>query len=150
MKRHWRQLLSVLLVLLLLPALPALASAPAEGTREAQPVPEGDWMTPYPTLVNITTVKGAGADQVFENGDSHYDNPWTRAWKEKLGIEVTYEWVDDGNTQYDTKLNMTIATGKLPDVFKCNYVQFRQLMQAGLLMDITDIYHDYASQRCGL
>ena len=134
------------LALIMLFALSATAEQP-KGTREAQPVPEGDWKTPYPTLVNITTVKGAGADQVFENGDSHHNNPWTRAWKDQLGIEVTYEWVDDGNTQYDTKLNMTIASGKLPDVFKCNYVQFRQLMQAGLLMDITDVYNNYASQR---
>ncbi len=116
-------------------------------TREAQPVPEGDWKTPYPTMVNITTVKGTGQDQVFENGDDQTNNPWTRAWKQDLGIEVTYDWIDEGGTQYETKLNMAIASGNLPDAFKCNYIQFRQLMQAGLLMDITDVYNKYTSQR---
>ena len=84
---------------------------------------------------------------MFEDGDSHTNNPWTRAWLEQLGIEVTHEWVDDGNTQYDTKLNMTIATGNLPDVFKVNYVQFRQLVQADLLLDLTDYYNENLSQR---
>ncbi len=147
MKR--KSILSLVLVLIMiLSCVPALAEKPvATGTREAQPIPEGDWNAPYETLVNITAVKGQGADVVYENGDTYNDNPWTRAWKEKLGIEVTYDWVDDGNTQYATKLNMTIASGTLPDSFKCNYVQFRQLMAAGLIMDITDYYNNNTSQR---
>lgn len=147
MKQMLRKFASVLLVVMMVMSLtPALAQQTV-GTREAQPVPEGDWLTPYPTVVNITTVKGQGMDVVFEPGDDSTNNPWTRAWLEKLGIEVTYDWIDDGNTQYATKLNMTIASGNLPDVFKCNYVQFRQLMQAGLLMDITDYYNENLSQR---
>ncbi len=133
-------------------------SEPAENTtakvgqvgtssREFQPVPEGDWKQPYETMVNITTVKGTGSDQVFEPGDDQANNPWTRAWKDELGIEVTYDWIDEGGTQYDTKLNMAIASGTLPDAFKCNYIQFRQLMQAGLLQDITEAYNKYTSQR---
>ncbi|HHT07880.1 MAG TPA: extracellular solute-binding protein [Clostridiales bacterium] len=145
MKKLLRTLLAMLLVLSIMPLTAAFAQT--IGTREAQPIPEGDWKTPYPTVVNITTVKGAGADLVFEDGDSHTNNPWTRAWLDQLGIEVTHEWVDDGNTQYDTKLNMTIATGNLPDVFKVNYVQFRQLVQADLLLDLTDYYNENLSQR---
>ncbi|MDR1600294.1 MAG: hypothetical protein LBS11_10580 [Oscillospiraceae bacterium] len=117
----------------------------AAGTRDAQPIPQGDWLTPYDPPVNITTVKGTGHDLVYEDGDTAYANPWTRAWLSDLGVEVTYDWIDEGNTQYDTKLNMTIASGKLPDAFKCNYVQFRQLTQAGLLLDITDVYNDSAA-----
>ncbi|MDR0637213.1 MAG: extracellular solute-binding protein [Treponema sp.] len=117
------------------------------GTREPQPVPEGDWKQPYPNLVNITTVKSAGNDIVYEPGDDETNNPWIRAWKNDLGIEVTYDWIDQGGTQYDTKLNMAIASKTLPDVFRCNYIQFRQLVQAGLLMDITELYQKYTSQR---
>ncbi len=148
MNKVSRQVVSVLLVVMMLLALtPAMAEQTAKGTREAQPIPEGSWDAPYPTVINITTVKGTGMDQVFENGDDQRNNPWTRAWLNELGIEVTYDWIDEGNTQYDTKLNMTIASGTLPDVFKCNYVQFRQLMEAGLLLDITDYYNDNTSQR---
>lgn len=117
------------------------------GSREFQPVLEGDWKQPYANMVNITTVKASGADQVFDSGDSEADNPWTRAWKQDLGIEITYDWIDAGNSQYDTKLNMAVASGTLPDVFKCNYIQFRQLMEAGLIQDITDVYNKYTTQR---
>ncbi|NLW20763.1 MAG: extracellular solute-binding protein [Clostridiales bacterium] len=147
MRKIARNLLASLLMLtMVLSALPALAQAPV-GTREFVPIPEGNWDAPYETVVNITTVKGAGADIVYEDGDTHTSNPWTRAWLDRLGIEVTHLWVDDGNTQYDSKLNMTIATGQLPDTFKVNYVQFRQLMDAGLIMDLTDLYNEHASQR---
>lgn len=117
------------------------------GTREAQPIPEGDWKTPYPTMVNIRTAKVAGLDQVFDNGDDQTNNPWTRAWKDELGIEVVYDWVDTDQATYDTKLNMAIASNTMPDSFKCNYVQYRQLMQAGLIMDLTDLYNNNVSQR---
>lgn len=42
---------------------------------------------------------------------------------------------------------MAIASGTLPDAFTCNYIQYRQLMEAGLLQDITEPYNKYASQR---
>ena len=139
-----KRLLSVLLAMLL---VFSMTSAIAESTREAQPIPEGDWKTPYDPPINITTVKGSGMDQVFENGDDQTNNPWTRAWKDQLGIDVTYDWIDEGGTQFAEKLNMTIAAGTIPDTFKCNYVQFRQLMAAGLLMDITEYYNNDLSQR---
>lgn len=116
-------------------------------SREFQPVPEGDWRQPYKTIVNITTAKTAGLDQTFENGDDQSNNPWTRAWKQDLGIEVTYDWIDSDQALYDTKLNMAIASKTMPDAFKCNYIQYRQLMQAGLIQDLTDVYNNYTSPR---
>jgi putative aldouronate transport system substrate-binding protein len=141
----FKMVLTVLLALMM--ALP-ITGAFAEGTRDAVPVPGGDWNVPYPELVTITTVKGYGGDVVFEGDDDHTKNPWTRAWAEKLGIEVLYDWVIyDVDGSYAEKLNMSIASGDLPDVFRVNYVQYRQLMEAGLLMDITDYYNENVSQR---
>lgn len=146
MEKKFKIVVSALLVIML--ALPMTGALATEGTREAQPIPEGEWYEPYPETVHLTTVKGFGADTVFEGNDDHTSNPWTRAWEEKLGIKVTYDWViNNANNQYTDKLNMTIASGALPDVFKCNYVQFRQLMEAGLLLDITDYYNNNLSQR---
>ena len=117
----------------------------ASGSREAQPVPAGDWKQPYETLVNITAVKAETVDIVYESGDSSNNNPWTRAWKDELGIEVTYDWVT--LDQYTEKVNLAIASGNLPDVFQVNYRQFRQLLDAGLIQDITEPYQQYTSQR---
>ena len=117
------------------------------GTREYVEPPEGDWLQPYPEIVNIRVVKGQGSDVVFENGEDQTNNAWIRGWYNDLGIEVTHDWIDEGNTQYTQKLNMTIASGDLPDVFRCNYIQFRQLVAAGMIQDITEVYEKYTSQR---
>ena len=117
------------------------------GTREYVEPPEGAWDEPYSEIVNIRTVKGQGSDLVFEPGEDQSNNEWVRSWYNDLGIEVTYDWIDEGNTQYPQKLNMTIATGDLPDVFRCNYIQFRQLMKAGLIQDLTEVYNKYTSDR---
>ena len=126
---------------------PVPVGEPGNGTREYVEPPEGDWKTPYSEIVNIRTVKGQGSDVVFEAGEDQSNNEWIRAYYNDLGIEVTYDWIDEGNTQYTQKLNMTIATGDLPDVFRCNYIQFRQLMKAGLIQDLTEVYNTYTSQR---
>lgn len=47
---------------------------------------------------------------------------------------------------YTTKLNLSIADGKLPDVFRADLSQLKQLHEAGLIMDITDIFKTYASE----
>ena len=126
---------------------PVPVGEPGHGTREYVEPPEGDWLQPYSEIVNIRTVKGQGSDVVFEAGEDQSNNEWIRGWYNDLGIEVTYDWIDEGNTQYTQKLNMTISTGNLPDVFRVNYIQFRQLMKAGLLQDLTEVYGKYTSQR---
>ncbi len=126
---------------------PAESSAPAGSTREFVEVPAGDWKTPYAQTVNITGAMSMGQDWVFENGDDVHNNPWTRAWKDELNIEVTWDWVETGGSQYDTKLNMSIAAGDVPDAFKVNYVQYRQLRAADLLLDVGEEYRTVASQR---
>jgi putative aldouronate transport system substrate-binding protein len=152
MKIHCRQFVFLLLTAVTVISMVSCggkssAAANTAGSREAQPVPAGDWEQPYATTVHLTAVKIEGNDIVYEGGDDPTNNPWTRAWKEKFNINVTYDWTINVQAEYDTKLNMAIASGTLPDVFRCNYNQFRQLMQAGLLLDITEAYQNYTSQR---
>lgn len=123
------------------------AAASGASSRDFVEVPAGAWDTPYATTVNLTGAMTMGQDWVFENGDDVHNNPWTRAWKDKLNIEVKWDWVETSSAQYDTKLNMVIASGEIPDVFKANYVQYRQLRQADLLLDIGDAYRTNTSDR---
>ena len=117
-----------------------------DATRDYVEPPEGDWLTPYDPVVNIRLAKGQGSDVVFENGEDQTNNEWIRAWYDKLGVQVSYDWIVDSG-EYQRKLNNTIATGNLPDAFRVNYVQFRQLVKAGLIQDITEVYEKYTSQR---
>jgi putative aldouronate transport system substrate-binding protein len=81
---------------------------------------------------------------LFENGDDMTNNDWIRAIKRDLNIDIVTDWLST-HADYETKLNLAIASGQLPDAFYCNATQFRQLMDAGLLADLTDYIDDHAS-----
>lgn len=60
-------------------------------------------------------------------GQTYEDNVWTRTLREEYGIDTKVLWNVDGG-QYDNKLNMSIASGELPDLMKVSPAQFKQLL----------------------
>ena len=103
------------------------------------------WKEPYDTPVTITTVRGTGAVAFhFDPGDSISDNLWTRSFQNVLNVTVKTDWV---SSDYDIKLNLAMAAGKLPDVFVVNTEQLKRLENAGMLADLTDVYEEWASDR---
>lgn len=82
------------------------------------------------------------ADETFE------DNRWSRIYEEQLGIKIKYDWVVKGNPDSDAyrqKMIVTLSSGDLPDVTPVDAIQLKQLVDAGLLEDMTDYYEKYAS-----
>ena len=103
------------------------------------------WKEPYDTPVTITTVRGTGAVAFhFDPGDSISDNLWTRSFQNVLNVTVKTDWV---SSDYDIKLNLAMAAGKLPDVFVVNTEQLKRLENAGMLADLTDVYETWGSDR---
>ena len=103
------------------------------------------WKEPYDTPVTITTVRGTGAVAFhFDPGDSISDNLWTRSFQNVLNVTVKTDWV---SSDYDIKLNLAMAAGKLPDVFVVNTEQLKRLENDGMLADLTDVYEEWASDR---
>jgi len=134
------------------PATPAPepeSDAPEGATRDFVPPPGGDWTTPYGQTVLITAASIYDESRSVEGGDDINNNPWTRLYKEALNIEVEFDWVYDDD--YELRLKMAIATGNLPDVF---YIPedadpqiFIELQESGMLLDLTDAYNEYTSER---
>lgn len=100
-----------------------------------------DWRKPYTKPVTLTTVR-AEQSADFPKGDDLTNNIWTRSYKDKFNVNVKTDWV---SSDYDTKINLAIASKSLPDVFLVNGVQFNQLKEAGLLCDLTKAYETTAS-----
>ena len=98
----------------------------------------------YDETVTIHTVRSEYSSAQFPEGDDMSNNVWTRAYKERFNIEVVTDWVTD---EYDTKLNLAISSNKLPDVFHVNATQLKQLIQADMIMDLTEVFDLYASDR---
>ncbi|MFD0693692.1 extracellular solute-binding protein [Paenibacillus sp. GCM10027628] len=81
-------------------------------------------------------------------GETFEDNRWTRLFKDQLGIKIKNNWVvkgDDTSEQYLQKLNVTIASGDIPDFMSVNSTQLKQLANAGQIEDMTTLYPQYAS-----
>lgn len=113
----------------------------SKSSKEAVEIPEDPW-DPYEETVTISTVLPENAGIQFAEGDSYDDNPWYRAYKDWFNIEVVNDWVSN---DYDTKLNLTIADKSIPDVFCVDAQQLRQLKEADMIYDLTDLFDEYAS-----
>lgn len=133
-------LATIMALVMCMSMLMPMTAAGAEGAGNAP-----EWLVPYAETVTLTTVNSAAANaQWTQDGDSISNNVWTRAFKDALNIDLVMTWASD---DYDTKLNLDISTGNLPDVFKVNEVQLSQLIEAGALMDLTEVFEKYASPK---
>lgn len=118
----------------------AAGASDAESTENTEDLAFGK----YENAVTISTVTSEYASAKYPEGDDITSNVWTRAYKDKFNIDVVTNWVSD---EYDTKLNLDISSGTLPDVFHCSAAQLQQLIEADMIWDLTDIYNQYASDR---
>ena len=94
--------------------------------------------------IEVNAARPIPDDLSFPSGDTLEDNIWTRLYEEELGVKLNYIWMSPVS-QYDQKLNISITSGDLPDVFQVNATQLKQLVDDGQLMDLTDIYEQTAS-----
>jgi putative aldouronate transport system substrate-binding protein len=108
-------------------------------------IAEEPWLVPYDTPVKMTTVNRSMPGARYElPTDTESENQWTRSYKKYLNVELGTLWVSE---DFNTNLNLSIASGDLPDVFWVGDVQFRQLKEAGLLEDVTDAFNNNLSPR---
>lgn len=81
------------------------------------------------------------------NGDTVDNNEYYRFIEKKLNIKVSHEWQTETQDAYQQKLSVSIASQDLPDAFIVNEKQLKQLVEADLIADLTDVYDKYASQQ---
>ncbi|MHA6530111.1 extracellular solute-binding protein [Paenibacillus sp. BAC0078] len=87
-------------------------------------------------------VLGVLKDETIDN------NRWTKLYEDQLGIKIKYKWVVKGSQtsdQYLQKINVTLASGDLPDVTPVNATQLKQLADSDQIEDMTELYEKYAS-----
>ncbi len=111
-------------------------------SEKPEVVPTDDIWAPYDEEVTITTVVEENTGTVFYEGEDWNNNAWYDAYKERFNINVENLWVSN---DYATKLNLSIADGDLPDVFHVDASQLQQLVEAGLIYDLTELFDVYSS-----
>lgn len=136
--------MSVVLTAALAACSSGSGSTEAESTPTTPQQDAGGPLTKYDPPIKLRSTMNETGKETLAEGDTHTDNIWLRGYKDELGIEVTYDWVV-ADANYNDKMNVTLASGDLPDVLKVSAVQFEQLYEAGMLEDLTDVYDKYAS-----
>jgi len=98
----------------------------------------------YEPGITLSSVRFPSKAATYPPGDDQYNNVWTRDIKEKFGIDIKYDWVVE-EEQYQNKINLTLASGDLPDFFGAPSSHFLPLAKSGQLADLTEVYEKYAS-----
>lgn len=101
----------------------------------------------YDPEITITSVRSDHAAYKYPDGEDISNNVWTREMQNTLGIKVQYNWVSAaGDSQaFSNKLNVSIASGDLPDFFVSDARVYSNLAKNNLIADLTEVYDKYAS-----
>jgi len=94
-----------------------------------------------PITVKMGYAPGESYD--LNEGETYYKNVWMDLFA-TYGIKLDVLFVVD-QTQEDTKLRATIASGDYPDIMNLWPVDYQNYSTTGVLADITDMYPKYAS-----
>jgi len=144
--KQWSGLLACLMALSLILAAcgndtnePDDAQAPSQAAEGP-----GDPLGAYDPPINVDVVRYIGEEVKFPPGQDIHSNVWASLYEE-MGIKVNYKWIVTGSEQYESKLNIAIASNDLPQLMQVNETQLRQLADAGQLADLTAAYDNYAS-----
>ena len=116
--------------------------------RSEETVYEHPGLSPYSPPIELSFVRET-SDNLNEllrhlPGETLEDNRWTRLYEQMLGIRIRYSWTAKGDL-YHQKLGVALASGDIPDVVKVNAQQLRYLSNAGLILDLTEVYERYAT-----
>ena len=134
MKRFLSLVLAAALCLSL--CAPALAEEPIGG-------PDSKPYAPFEETLKLKVVMG------YNESDKTGYTPSTSSIndivKQHLNIEFDWMW-EVPSTQYDTKLDMALASKQYPDVLKCDFDTYCYLKDAGMLADLSDVWEEYASE----
>jgi len=117
-------------------------TAPAsEASSES---PAEDPLGKYDPPIEITSVRIVNSSYTYVDGEDINNNVWTRAYESELGIKLKYDWVVNSD-QGQQKMNLTIASGTIPEFMTVDATQLNQLAEADLIMDLTKVYDKYAA-----
>lgn len=105
----------------------------------------------YEPAITLTTVKGLDQNAaVFKEGETIEDNVHTRLIKERLGIDIKYNWVvTNTNDGYKNKLRLELSSGgEMPDVvvFRGDLETVNLLIDSGQFMAVDELLEQYAGE----
>lgn len=152
MKRYLKQSLAVvgLVTLALNAACSKSDNTSSSGSENSQtsnaPTTAIGPLTKYDSPITVRSVMNDVGKDYLTAGETLEDNVWTKGYERELGIQLKYDWIVE-RANAANKLNVTLAGGDLPDIFAVGHTQYKQLLEAGKIADLTQVYDAYASEQ---
>lgn len=143
------KMISIFIVSSMLFSLTACGKKAAETgstPSNASVAPNGDLLAKYNPPIEITAWRYLNPSIKFENGDTIDNNIYTKAYLDQLGIKLNYKWVTSQD-QFEQKLNISVASGDLPDIMWLNNKQLTSLTENDMLYDLTNLFKTNTSQQ---
>ena len=129
--KRWVSLIAALMLMM------SCVSAFAAGDEVA--------FAPYEETITMTVGRANTAELDLPEGHDLEHNKYLDYIKDKLNIDVSYDWIVDPNT-YNQKVNLAITSGDLPDVMiVTSKSQLQQLVENDLVADLTGLAEEYFS-----
>lgn len=101
--------------------------------------------------VTISCIRGDNFEG-YTAGDPEWvsptDNKWINTIRDYLNVEFDNTWLLTGEsaTTGSTQWDLAIANGNLPMCGTVNSKQYEELIEAGLLVDMKDLFDEYATE----
>lgn len=77
---------------------------------------------------------------------SYTENRWINTFKDVLNVEVTFDWITSADDD-TAKWGAAIAIGNLPDAGIVSEEVYKQLVEAGLVYDCTELFANEACEK---
>jgi len=97
-------------------------------------------------VLEVSTVREGDPYLKFDEGESFDKNAVYDAYEKDAGVKVTNKWVAADANQFKEKLKMAIASNDIPDFFPVDATQLQQLIEADMIMDLTQVYDKFATE----
>lgn len=135
--KHIRLFILIMALTLCATIAPVMAEAPAK----------------HDPPVDVTFVRAVDNDLASNilpktPGETIEDNRWLKLYRDELGVNVKYNWTVNGGyfeDAYRQKINVTLASGDLPDIITVTAAQLKQLADADMIEDMTPYWDKYAA-----
>ncbi|NIK79686.1 putative aldouronate transport system substrate-binding protein [Paenibacillus castaneae] len=125
---------------------PSPAADSKDGNKVTEQPAAADPFGKYKDPVTIRIGQGIDpTDKSLPQGDTPENNQYTRHIKEQLNVDTKIVWQASKGKDYDQKVNLAIASDDLPDLVIVNDAQLRQMVKAGQLADLSEVFDQYAS-----
>lgn len=141
-----KRIVALLLVAVMLLSMTACGAKPSAETKQATHASSNESATPSNEPITLTTAMvDDGSNGTWLEGEDITNNWWTRQYKERFNIDVVTDWYTSDWDTFATKLNMAIVNKDLPDTVRVETLtQLEDLVDAGLVMDLSDVWDKYA------